>query len=187
MVLAHPNANQLNTIVEIASWRLALAQAASRLLMPPYSARRLRAVILRLGGARIHLGAEVCGGVVLTGANLYVGRGAFIGPSCMLEVNIRADIRIGDNVAIGPRTTILTSSHDIGPSGKRAGRPLAKSVNIGPGAWIGAGCTVLPGVSIGAGAIVGAGSLVNRDVEPNVLVAGVPARMIRAIDTREAS
>ena len=48
-------------------------------------------------------------------------------------------------------------------------------------AWIGAGATILPGVTIGENSVVGAGSVVTRDVESNIIVAGNPARVIKKI------
>ena len=48
-------------------------------------------------------------------------------------------------------------------------------------AWLGTGATILPNITIGEGAIVGAGSVLNRDVPPFAVVAGLPARPIRKI------
>jgi phosphonate metabolism protein (transferase hexapeptide repeat family) len=53
------------------------------------------------------------------------------------------------------------------------------SVSIGHDVWIGHGATILPGVSVGDGAVIGAGAVVSRDVEPYMIVGGVPARTIR--------
>lgn len=52
---------------------------------------------------------------------------------------------------------------------------------IGRGAWLGANVTILPGVNIGDGAVVGAGSVVTKDVEPNAVVVGSPARKVREV------
>ena len=55
------------------------------------------------------------------------------------------------------------------------------SIRIGDGCWIGSGVTVVSGVTIGTGAVVAAGSVVTKDVPPNSLVAGVPARLVRQL------
>lgn len=57
-----------------------------------------------------------------------------------------------------------------------------KPVHICRWGWIGAGATILPGITIGENSVVGAGSVVTKDVEPNTIVAGNPARVIRRIE-----
>jgi acetyltransferase-like isoleucine patch superfamily enzyme len=57
-------------------------------------------------------------------------------------------------------------------------------IKIGEGVWIGARATILPGVTIGAGSVVAAGSLVTKDMPANVLIAGVPAKVIRELETQ---
>jgi maltose O-acetyltransferase len=49
--------------------------------------------------------------------------------------------------------------------------------------WIGASVTILPGVKIGQGAIIGAGAVVTKNVEPYTVVAGIPAKVIRNLDS----
>jgi maltose O-acetyltransferase len=95
--------------------------------------------------------------------------------------DLGAEIRIGSHVSIGHDVLVLTISHQIGSSRHRALTPFAKPVDIGSGAWIGSRSTILPGVTIGSGAIVAAGSVVHHDVAPNTMVAGVPARAIKAL------
>ena len=56
-----------------------------------------------------------------------------------------------------------------------------KPIHICRRAWIGAGVTILPGVTVGENAVVGAGSVVTRDVEPDTIVAGNPAKVIKHI------
>ncbi len=59
----------------------------------------------------------------------------------------------------------------------------SEAIRIGDGAWVGAGCIILPGVHVGAGSVVAAGAVVSRDVPSNSLVAGVPARVVRELGT----
>ena len=99
-----------------------------------------------------------------------VGRNVSIGLMAMFDVFFPQLISIGDNTIIGYNVTILTheflvQEYHIGP------------VEIGSGVLIGSNSTILPGVRIGDGAVVGAGSLVNRDIPPGALAAGVPARI----------
>ena len=107
-----------------------------------------------------------------------------IGANCFInhDVVVRAGCAIGNNVAIGPRAFLSTDHHDIGPSTYRAGRIERKPITIGDGVWIGANALILPGLTIGAGSVVAAGAVVTRDVPPNTLVAGVPARPLRTLD-----
>lgn len=56
-----------------------------------------------------------------------------------------------------------------------------KPVHIGKNAWIGAGATILPGITVGDNAVVGAASVVTRDVAPDTIVVGNPARFIKRI------
>jgi maltose O-acetyltransferase len=101
-----------------------------------------------------------------------------------LHIDLGASVRIGARVYVGFDVKLLTYDHDIGSSEQRCWGLLAGPIDIEDGAWIGSCAVILPGVRIGKGAIVGAGSVVSRDVAPNTLVAGVPARVIRELDER---
>ncbi|MFC4639985.1 DapH/DapD/GlmU-related protein [Deinococcus hohokamensis] len=110
---------------------------------------------------------------VSLGENVWVGAFTFIGG------NPSAHVQIGNNVDIAPKVTIITGTHQLGTPQQRAGLGETRGVIINDGVWIGAGSLILPGVSIGGGSVIAAGSVVNRDVPENVLVAGVPARVIK--------
>ena len=91
-------------------------------------------------------------------------------------------IYIDDGALIGHHATIVTLNHDQNP-GKR-GELHPMPVHIGKKVWLGANVTVLPGVTIGDGAIIAAGAVVTKDVKENTIVAGVPARYVRDIETK---
>jgi maltose O-acetyltransferase len=152
--------------------------------LPIHVGSRLRVYVLRLAGFHIGHGCVMWSTPTITGdGDLY--RKLRIGQGCWLNIgaffDLGASITIGDRVAIGHQVMILTTSHEIGPRGQRAAALETKPVNIGEGAWLGARCTILPGVTIGAGAIVAAGAMVSRDVPPNAMVAGIPARVIKSL------
>ena len=87
-------------------------------------------------------------------------------------------ITIGDGTLIGHGSTLTTLNHSIDPD-KRADMVPAPIV-IGRKVWLGAAVTIVPGVTIGDGAIIGAGAVVTKDVPAHTIVAGVPAKVIRA-------
>lgn len=136
------------------------------------------AVLLVVRGARMRLGDRtVVGpgthlaseGVLEVGADSYVGKGSIIVAAG--RVTIGSDVLIASNVVIrdqdhGTATTrpFRLQSLDIDP------------VSIGPNVWIGANACVLKGVTIGPNSVVGAGSVVTRDVPPDSVALGIPAR-----------
>ncbi len=153
--------------------------------LPHLSFNRTRTALLRMAGIRIGVGSWMMGTLNITGPGdvrtlLSIGDGTLVtGP---LHVDLGASVRIGRGVRLGHDVMLLTIDHEIGPSSHRCGRLLAAPIAIGHGAWLGSRVTVLPGTSVGAGAVVAAGAVVSRDVPPNTLVAGVPARFVRDLD-----
>ena len=115
------------------------------------------------------------------GKNLKIGRNVFINSCCQFQD--QGGITIGDGTLIGPKTVIATLNHHQNPN-KRANL-IPKPVKIGKNVWIGANATILPGVTIGDGAVIAAGALVSKDVEANTVVGGVPAKLIKQIQTEE--
>lgn len=92
-----------------------------------------------------------------------------------------ASITIGDDVQIGPSVQLLTPTHPIDPDLRRAKWEAAEPITVGDNAWLGGGVIVLPGVTIGENTVVGAGSIVTKDLPPNVVAAGNPARVVRSV------
>jgi maltose O-acetyltransferase len=143
----------------------------------------IRRWLLERRGHRIARDARINSGTIVFGTHLTVGPRAFINRDCEIQADV--SVTIASHVHFGPGVRVITTSHEVGPSRRRAGERYSKPVAIGPGAWIGAGCQILPGVTVGEGAIVAAGSVVTGDVAANTLAGGVPARTIRALGDDE--
>lgn len=117
------------------------------------------------------------------GPDMRVGRNVFVNQNCTFYD--LGGLDIGDDVMIGPNVSLITSGHPLDPARRRDG-VVAKPIVIERNVWIAAGATVIGGVTIGEGSVVAAGAVVTRDVPPNTLVGGNPARVIRSIEAGEA-
>ena len=115
------------------------------------------------------------------GHNIKFGKNVFVNFNFSLLSS--AEIEIGDNCYIGPNVGIYTAMHPIEPDRRRLGINFAKPVKIGADCWLGAGVIVLPGVEIGEGCTIGAGSVVTKDIPPQSVAVGNPARVIRKIES----
>ena len=115
------------------------------------------------------------------GKNTRVGKGVFINFGCTFLD--QGGITIEDDVFIAPDVKILTEGHPEEPA--RRHTLVTAPIHIGRNVWIGAGAMILPGVTIGENAIIAAGAVVNKDVAPNMIVGGVPARELREIRREE--
>jgi maltose O-acetyltransferase len=92
-----------------------------------------------------------------------------------------ATVTIGDDVQIGPNVQLLTPTHPVGAGLRRAKWEAARPIVIGDNVWLGGGVIVGPGVTIGANTVVGAGTVVVRDLPPDVVAVGNPARIVRDV------
>jgi len=112
------------------------------------------------------------------GLEISVGCNVFVNQNCTFYD--LGGLDIADDVMIGPNVSIITSGHPIEPSQRRAA-VVAKPIAIERNVWIAAGATIIGGVTIGENSVVAAGSVVTKNVPPNTLVGGNPARLIRSI------
>jgi maltose O-acetyltransferase len=113
------------------------------------------------------------------GFNISIGNRFYANFDCVMLDG--GEIVIGDDVLFGPRVGIYSAKHAIDPTERALGGCYAKPIQIGNRVWVGAGVHINQGVSIGDGAIIGSGSVLLKDVPPNVIVAGVPCKVIRSI------
>jgi maltose O-acetyltransferase len=111
------------------------------------------------------------------GSYITVGSGTFANYGLTaLDV---APITIGNDVQIGPNVQLLTPTHPLDAAQRRAKLEAAEPIVIEDNVWLGGGAIVLPGVTIGMNSVIGAGSVVTKDVPPNVVAVGNPAKVIR--------
>jgi len=131
-------------------------ELGDRLLTQCFESR----ILLRCGpGARLSIGDRV-----------YLNSGITV--TAAADISIGNDVKIASNVAISS-----TAGHEmVGGEGIRAGEVIIRD-NV----WIGRGAFILPGVTIGANSIIGAGSVVTKDVPPDSVFAGAPARFVRQL------
>jgi acetyltransferase-like isoleucine patch superfamily enzyme len=112
------------------------------------------------------------------GDEIRVGHNVFINQNCTFYD--LGGLDIADDVMIGPNVNIITTGHPLEPSQRRTatiGKPIVIEKNV----WIAAGVSIIGGITIGENSVVAAGSVVTKDVPPNTLVGGNPARVIRSI------
>lgn len=141
-----------------------------------------RYILLKRLGAQISgrgyciIQPNVC---IMHPEKLKIGNNVTINENSSLECS--GGIQIGDNVMIGHGVSIISNTHNY----QRTDIPMNqqgetfKKITIGNNVWIGAKATIILGVKIGNNAIIGANSFVNKDVNENEIVAGVPAKVIR--------
>lgn len=145
----------------------------------------LRPKLINLAGALIGKDTKIYNGLEIApigGAKyLKIGKASFINSDVRFQCLKGGEITLGDHVQIGPRCEFETLNHDIKYTEGKQRQNTYKPIVVEDHVWIGAGCIILQGVTIGKGSIVAAGAVVNKNVPPNTIVAGVPAKVIKHI------
>ena len=122
------------------------------------------------------------------GMNIHIGKNFYANfNTTILDV---CPVHIGDNVMLGTNVSLLTPVHPlrwqernarVKENGEIIQLEYGKPIKIGSNCWLASNVTVIGGVTIGEGSVIGAGSVVTRDIPPNVFAAGVPCKVIKAI------
>lgn len=110
-----------------------------------------------------------------------IGKNVVVMPGCLMMS--AGGITIDDGAMIAANVQLISNNHDL----YERQVITCKPVHIGKNAWVGAGATILPGVTIGDNAVVGAASVVTKNVAPNTIVAGNPAKLIKEIPPKSNS
>ncbi len=146
-----------------------------------------KAEIVLGAGTRVMRGAYLCAYV----SNARAGEGIETGENCWIGVDAvlgagQGGIVLGDRVLIAPQAVLVCGDHDFERTDQSVTEQAytGKPIRVGNDVWIGAHATVLGGVTIGERAVVAAGAVVNGDVEPFTVVGGVPARVLKRIESK---
>jgi len=115
---------------------------------------------------------------ILIGSDVSIASGVFIGASS------QGTVTIGDRCAIAAGTRFVTPTHDYNVL-PVSSVGINKDIIVGEDVWIGTSAIILPGVTIHSGAVVAAGAVVAKDVPADCVVGGVPARVIKKLESRE--
>ncbi|MBP3830560.1 MAG: galactoside O-acetyltransferase [Bacteroidaceae bacterium] len=112
---------------------------------------------------------------VVRGKNVKIGKNVVIQTNSLFMS--AGGITIEDDVLVAANAQLISNNHDPEEHQILTCKPVVLKRNC----WIGAGATILPGVTVGENAIVGAGAVVTKDVEPNTVVGGIPAKLIKRL------
>ena len=165
-------------------WQVSLLGFFNVLGFPPFRRNFLRIMGSKIGSQSIIHKFRIFNLYRGGFSHLKIGRACFVGDDCLLDLADK--ITLGDQVTLAERVSVLTHTnvgYEDHPLQKYFPRKQAPVVFEG-GCFIGANATILPGVVVGEKAFVAAGSVVVKDVLPETLVAGVPAKPIRKINEK---
>ncbi len=111
------------------------------------------------------------------GKNISIGDHVFINADCKFQD--QGGISIGDRTFIGHNVVLATLDHDLDPEKRLLMHPAP--IKIGKNVWIGSNAVITKGVTVGDNAVIAAGAVVTKDVPPDTVAGGVPARVIRQL------
>ena len=113
------------------------------------------------------------------GKNICLGDSVYFNFNCiLLDV---APVSIGSFTLLGPNVQIYTAGHPLEWQPRKDGLEFGKAVTIGEHVWIGGSAVICPGVTIGDRSVIAAGAVVTTDVPSDVLVGGVPAKILKKL------
>ena len=110
--------------------------------------------------------------------NISIGQNCIINSGVILQSCENSNIVLGNNVTISYNSILLTGGLDLDKFPDHRIH-FSKDIIVNDNVWIGANTVILPGIQIGSNSIIAAGSVVSKDIPPNVIVAGVPAKIIK--------
>jgi len=154
-------------------------------LLPPYGkslSRRgkLAKKVLKKCGENLKISANVNiynPENVICGDHVYIGYGSYIGGG---------QVQLDNQVMIGPYCSIVAGNHTLKDESYRFGPYDFGSIHIGEGTWLGSHCVITNNVTIGKCCLIAAGAIVTRNLPDYSVAAGVPAKVIKTINSTDS-
>lgn len=110
-----------------------------------------------------------------------IGDYSTINSGVIIQSCENATVHIGNNVTISYNSLLITGGLDLTDFSEKNVH-VSKNIIIEDNVWIGADVKILPGVKISSNSVIAAGSVVNKDIPKDVIVAGIPAKIIKKRD-----
>lgn len=139
---------------------------------------KIKSDLLRCMGYKIGHNTRIVGPIICNG-KLDVGDNCWIGANFVVRGN--GSVHLGNSIDVGPDVAFLTGTHRVGNVTRRAGLGYNCEIYVGDGCWIGAKSTFVNHVFVGKSSVIAACACVCKDVPENVIVGGVPARIIKSL------
>ncbi|WP_114765822.1 sugar O-acetyltransferase [Vibrio rhodolitus] len=126
------------------------------------------------------------GSIIRSPFSCEFGQTIKIGAKTFINMNATfldgAPITIGNHVLIGPNAQFYTAGHSLDYMSRRNWETFCKPIVVEDDVWIGGNVVINQGVTIGARSVIAANSVVTKDVEPDCLYGGTPAKLIRRLE-----
>lgn len=168
---------QQGSLYDASDPELAQARARAQKMCHHYNEKPDRSILKELLGTcpekitiEPHFKCDY-GGNIHLGENFYANFDLIILDVCKVV--------IGDNCLIGPKVGIYAATHPLDPALRRSGAEFGAPITIGNDCWIGGHAVINPGVTLGDNVVVASGAVVTRSFGNDVVIGGVPARVIR--------
>ncbi len=142
---------------------------------------KIKRIMLNFVGVNVGYNTKIVGPIYLGNKiNVKIGENCWVGKNVQLDGD--GEVIIGNNVDIAPNVVINTGGHKISSINRRAGEGVVNRIFIEDGVWIGTRSTIINNIKVGYGSVIAAGSVVIKDINENVLVAGNPAVIKRKLE-----
>lgn len=140
----------------------------------------IKRFLMKSAGIKVGKNVQIVGPFHFDAADIFIADDCWIGKN--FEINGHGKVFLGERVGIAPNVRFYTGKHAMGPSyARHEGEGISTEIIIEKGVMVSADSIVIGSATIGAGTVVMVGSCVTKSFEENLMVGGVPAKVIKTI------